>query len=301
MSLGNVRKFNYDFASRPVPGGQWSTGGEERFAPAPPVPPVCDDAQFPKQVVDPVKGVTTERVNCPTRADAYRIVAETIKSAVSMLDITIRELTEARKAACRGETLEHRHLQPVTVCWLKYHLGVCVDDPAVWTGGTFKNKTVAEVIRRLVRPRDLLANNEITYVCRDCDSPNTVAGVQARRPVHPHDPVDTWVCIPGSPNRTVTLCAPFWDPTFAPHRAETLIHEASHLTHCDAGPGSPDSGVAASIGFAACVGQFVAVTNGMKLDPFHRIGSGGAQICGLTNACGPIPQQIFKGDCPGVK
>ena len=138
----------------------------ENFA-APVSAPACDNRDFPVLRVRTPKPVTRDRVHCDA-PEHFSQVAQAVRNAVQMLDSTIAEFVTAREAACRGEVLEERHLQPVTVCWLKYKLGVCIDDPAVWTAGTMQNGSVAEVIRRLMRPRDLLANNEITYMQPGC-------------------------------------------------------------------------------------------------------------------------------------
>ena len=204
---------------------------------APDAQGACDNRNLPAQKVVR-KDLSLQRLQCPTRAEAFNILKGVITNAVEWMDNTISELVYAREAACRGEVLEARHLKPVTACWLKYKLGVCIDDPSVWTKGTFENKTVAEVIRRLVRPRDLLANNEITYVCDPA--------CQGNAWTHPRFE-ETGKCIPGTPDRVINLCPDFWKTGHAPYREQTIIHEAVHLTHCAGGP--EDLGVKASIGF----------------------------------------------------
>jgi hypothetical protein len=110
---------------------------------------------------------------------------------------------------------------------------------------------VAEVIRRLMRPRDELATNQITYVClRQCKK-GGVARVTVR------DEAGKW------------------------YREQSIIHEAVHLTHCAGG--IEDRRIAVTIGSPTCVAQFVAAANGMKLDP-----SAGFP-CGTTGRCGAVP------------
>lgn len=219
------------------------------------------------------KGLTRSKVECPTREDAVRILSGVVKRAVQMLDNTIGELKSAREAACRGEPLGWPNLGDVTACWLKYRLGVCIDDLSAWTKGPFESRTVAEVIRRLVGPRNLLASNGITYVCEaTCSSPSTYAWVRV---------TEAGVCL-RRPPRIIHLCPRFWNLEHAPYRELVIIHEAVHLTHCAA---TEDEGRRASIGSPECLAQFVAATNGKKLNP-DLIGR-----CGLTNKCGPVPKE----------
>lgn len=279
-----------------VSGGDTSPYGESEdseyrdpeFEAEGPVGVACDNERLPTPNVAR-KDVSRGQTNCSTAE--FNILREVVKNAVEWLDHTITELTNARKAACRGEILEARHLQPVTACWLKYKLGVCIDDPSVWTKGTFENKTVAEVIRRLVRPRDLLANNEITYICDETCTGNAWTHVRDD---------NTGQCLPGTPDRIIHLCPPFWDARHDGFREQTIIHEAVHLTHCACG--AEDLGVKATIGSTECLAQFVAATNGRKLDtdhtprPYSTI-HGAVQICGFTNRCAAIPNSVFRGNC----
>jgi peptidoglycan hydrolase-like protein with peptidoglycan-binding domain len=226
------------------------------------------------------------RVQCPTRANAQRMLVPIIKKAVAMLDHTIAELTHARESACRGEPLGYPNLREVTACWLKYKLGVCIDDPAAWTAGTFSSRSVAEVIRRLVRPRDLLASNEIVYICEPtCKKPTTIAWTHVAH----KDKDGKWHCIPGTPDRKIHLCPPFWTGAQAPFRALTIIHEAVHLTHC--APGDEDEQTGVSIGSPECLAQFVAATNLQDLDPEF------VTNCGFTNRCGTVPRQQIPRNC----
>ena len=255
------------------------------IAPSPAYTPRnCDNGRFPSpSVVN--RALTSARVQCPTRADAQRILGPVIKKAVEMLDHTIEELTRARESACRGEPLGYPNLREVTACWLKYKLGVCIDNQAAWTGGPFSSRSVAEVIRRLIRPRDLLASNEIVYVCDpSCQKASTIAWTHVAN----KDKDRKWHCIPGAPDRVIHLCPPFWTDAQAPFREQTLIHETVHLTHCAA---AEDNGTRVSIGSPECLAQFVAATNLQELDP-DFVGR-----CGFINRCGPIPPQQFGRNC----
>jgi Lysine-specific metallo-endopeptidase len=231
--------------------------------------------EIPKKYeLDSRKALTRGHVICPTRADAVRILSSVVKSAVTMIDNTISELNRAREAACRGESLGWPNLSDVAACWLKYRLGVCIDDLSAWTKGPFESRTVAEVIRRLARPRNLLARNGITYVCEEsCKSPSTYAWVRA---------TDAAGACLRTPERIIHLCPPFWNSDHTPYREETIIHEAVHLTHCAA---AEDEGRRVSIGSPECLAQFVAATNGQKLGP-EFVGR-----CGLTKRCGAIPNE----------
>jgi hypothetical protein len=253
-------------------------------APLPTAPPPaytprnCDNNKFPSPSTIN-RALTSGNVKCPTRANAQRLLAPIIKNAVAMLDNTIAELTHARESACRGEPLGWPNMSDTTACWLKYKLGVCIDDPATWTAGTFQSRSVAEVLRRLIRPRNLLAGNEIQYVCL----PNCPAGVIARSPVLD----DNGRCIPGTPPTEIRLCPLFWTDQQTPFRELTLIHEAVHLTHC----GDEDDTVGVSIGSPECLAQFVAATNRKPVNPLL------VRRCGFTNRCGAIPKHLFSQNC----
>jgi LAS superfamily LD-carboxypeptidase LdcB len=253
----------------------------------PPVytPRNCDNDKLPSPS-GVHRGLTSHSVQCPTRANAQSILAPIIRNAVAMLDHTIAELIHARDAACRGEPLGYPNLREVTACWLKYKLGVCIDDPAAWTAGTFSSRSIAEVIRRLVRLRDLLASNEIVYVCEPtCDSDTTFAFTIPRE-IRPDNVVR---CIPGTPDRRIHLCPAFWNGAHAPYREQTIIHEAVHLTHCAGGEEDTRRGV--SIGSPECLAQFVLATNLKNLDPLF------VDRCGFTNRCGTVPKQHFARNC----
>jgi hypothetical protein len=237
-------------------------------------PPQCEAIPEKYKLRDP-KVLTGGFVNCPTRADAFQILRTTIKRAVEMLDNTIGELVRAREAACRGEPLGWPVLGDVTACWLKYRLGVCIDDRSVWIKGAFRKSeteppSVAEIIRRLAVPRNLLATNQITYVCEAACGAGTNAFVVVR------DAAGN--CIP-TPDRVIHLCPPFFGAAHARFREQTIIHEAVHLTHC-----APHGAVerAIGIGWPECLAQFVVATNGKALDP------GQSKRCGFTKRCGEV-------------
>src|SRR5262249_55664145 len=189
--------------------------GEPPVAPAtePKQPPACEAIPEKYKLRD-TKGLTGGFVNCPTRADAFQILRTTVKRAVQMLDNTIGELVRAREAACRGEPLGWPALGDLTACWLKYRLGVCIDDLSVWTRGAFRKSeteppSMAEVIRRLVVPRNLLATNQITYVCGGACGPHDNAFVNI--------PAD---CLHQTPDRVIHLCPPFWTDAHTPFREQ---------------------------------------------------------------------------------
>jgi hypothetical protein len=241
-------------------------------------PPQCETIPEKYELRDSKDKLTSGRVSCPTRADALRILSTTIARAVEMFDNTIGQLVRAREAACRGEPLGSSALGDLTACWLKYRLGICIDDLSAWTKGAFrKSQTeptpVAEIIRRLVVPRNLLATNQIRYICDpSCDN-----GVNA------------WVTVLNAanecirtPDRVIHLCPPFWSDGHAPFREQTIIHEAVHLTHC-----APHVTTerATGIGWPECLAQFVVATNGKSLDPDQTI------RCGFTNRCGAVSEE----------
>jgi V8-like Glu-specific endopeptidase len=240
----------------------------------------CNDAGLP-QPKPGVSGVSAAKVQCPTHTDAHTILNSAVTNAVHMLDNTIAELTNARRGACQGKPLGWPLLNDITACWLQYKLGVCIEDRALWIAGTFESGSVAEVIRRLVRPRDLLAGNEILYVCKsECKREDVVAWSPA---------VDKdGKCIAGTPKRTINLCPPFWSTMQASFREQWIIHEAAHLTHCDE-HGDPPFGV--SIGEPYCLAEFVVATNGKPVNP------GITKNCGYTPRCGPIPQDAIRRHC----
>lgn len=243
----------------------------------------CNDAGLP-QLRSGLSGVSKAKVRCPTDVDAQKTLNSVVGNAVHMLDNTIAELTNARKGACQGKPLGWPLLNDITACWLQYRLGVCIEDRASWTAGTFESGSVAEVIRRLVKPRDLLASNEILYVCiAECKSDDVVASAPARD--------KDGKCIPGTPKRTIKLCTPFWSISNAHFREQWIIHEAAHLTHCDEHR-DPPFGV--SIGEPYCLAEFVLATNGRPVHP------GITKNCGFTPRCGAIPPDVMHRHCGEV-
>jgi hypothetical protein len=253
-----------------------------------PTPRVCDNRSIPQRGT--IQELTAGRVACtPQNAfgvtDSFRVIKTAVARAVEMLDNTIGELVDARNAVCAGATPAWPLLGDITLEWLTDRLGVCIDDIRVWTAGTFVNGSVAEVIRRLVRVRNLIASNVIRYVCGGrCVPADPTSGCV---------PGDwAFVCLPqpcppGAVPTIVHLCRNFWQPgvradgkrvdlaTHAEFQAQTIIHEASHLYHCTSdAPGS-------TIGVAECLAQFVAATNGSPLDPIFRT------RCAVTNRCAP--------------
>ena len=185
-----------------------------------------------------------------------------------MLNNTITEVVNGRNAVCQGSA-PGTALRPLTLEWLN-RLGVCVNDIRVWTAGTFVNRSVAEVIRRLVRARNLIASNSLRYICGGefCDSETWAY-------VFPYD--NKGDCLPGTPPLVVHLCTRFWEPGVDPDtgiripddvhaefQAQVIIHEASHLTHCTV------DRTGYTIGVAECLRQFVAATNGGPMDADFR-------------------------------
>jgi hypothetical protein len=213
--------------------------------------------------------------NCPASANAARVLAPLVRNAVRMLDNTIGQLVRARNAACSGKPLGRPNLSDLTACWLKHRLGVCIDDPAAWIKGAFRQSQaeptpVAEIIRRLVAPRNLLATNQITYRCEATCTTGFNAWVRST--------TDDGQCI-RTPDRVIHLCPPFWTAAQAPFREQTIIHEAVHLTHC-----APHGNIrrATGIGWPECLAQFVLATNGKAIDPNQNL------RCGFTSRCGAV-------------
>jgi hypothetical protein len=220
--------------------------------------------------LDPVKPIelTPGRILCPARADAFRRLKPVIANVVEMLDVTIGELVRAREAACRGDVMVGP--SDVARCWLQYRLGICIGNKSARTQTSDKPGTVAEVIRRLVRPRNLFAGNRITYLCDNKCSQGTNAWVHV---------ADDGVCLQ-NPLERINLCTPFWSPAHARFREQTIIHEGVHLTHCASG--EEDTGMRVSIGSPECLAQFVVAARGGQLDPAFVC------RCGFTNKCGPV-------------
>jgi hypothetical protein len=256
-------------------------------SPPPPRPRVCDNRSIPAR--GPITPFTPNRVSCPTVvfgvADPIGVVREAIARALEMLDNTIGELVDARSRVCQGEMPAWPLLGDITLCWLRNGLSVNIDDIRVWEAGTFVNRSVAEVIRRLVRVRNLIASNVIRYVCGGrCNPANPASGCV---------PGDwAFVCLPhpcpaGAVPTIVHLCRNFWVAAagvdaklHAEFQAQTIIHEASHLYHCTS------DARGSTIGVAECLAQFVAATNGSPLDPNFAGRCVGAARCVPAGAAG---------------
>ncbi len=246
---------------------------------------VCSDRGIPGRIPIPAKVPTIGKVKC-TKAqafgetDPFNVISRAVKRALEMLDNTISELVNARKAVCGGATPAWPLLGDITLDWLRNRLGVCIDDIRVWTSDTFTNRSIAEVIRRLVRVRNLIGSNGLRYSCSspDCD-PGDWAFVRVLD--------GAGKCLPRTPLMLIRLCRGFWEPAIvdrqtgarvppkvhAEFQAQTIIHEASHLTHCN----HKHSG--STIAVPECLAQFVAATNNSPLDPTF------ITSCATTNRC----------------
>jgi hypothetical protein len=256
---------------------KWSLGEPQ------PRPRACDNRGIPERTA--VRALTARRVACTQHnafgvTDPVGVISRAVARALEMLDNTIGELLKARNAVCGGATPAWPLLGDITLDWLRNRLGVCIDEIRVWTAGAFVNRSAAEVIRRLVRVRNLLGSNSLRYSCSSplCQ-PNFWAFVRAR------DAAGN--CLPGTPQMLIRLCRAFWVPgvrddgtrvdpkDHAEFQAQVIIHEASHLTHCAKDPAG------STIGVAECLRQFVAATNG---SPLYR---GFETRCPVTNRCAP--------------
>jgi len=233
----------------------------------------CNNRGLP--TIGPITTLTPNRVTCTNQATVFgvhnprAVVTAAVARALEMIDNTIEELVNARQHVCAGEPPAWPLLGDVTADWLRNRLGICIDDIGKWTAGTLVNGSVAEVIRRLVRVRNLIASNVIRYVCRD-------AGCSK----------GDWafVFIDPTCKRTaatvIHLCRAFWiartgvtAKDHAEFQAQTILHEASHLFHCTT------DARGSSIGVAECLAQFVAATNGGPIDPKF------AARCATTRRC----------------
>jgi len=259
------------------------------LAPTPPPPRVCNNRSIPTR--GPIRPFTPNRLSCASVvfgvADPIGVMRAAVGRALQMLDNTIGELVNARSRVCQGETPAWPLLGDITLCWLRNGLSVNIDDIRVWTAGTFVNRSVAEVIRRLVRIRNLIASNGMRYVCGGrCDPANPASGCD----------VDTWafVCLPdpcpaGTVPAIVHLCRNFWVAAagvdakdHAEFQAQTIIHEASHLYYC-----ITNDFRGRTIGVAECVAQFVAAANDSPLDPNFSGRCVGSARCVPAGAAGP--------------
>ena len=246
----------------------------------------CDDRGIP--VREPRRAIG--KVACSESSahgvvNPINVLKKARERALDMLDNTLDELANARRAVCAGAAPAWPLLGDITICWLKNGLGVNTDDIRVWTAGTFEPiRSVAEVIRRLVRVRNLLGSSGLRY---SCTSPRCETGEWAF--VTARD-ATTGNCLPGTPLMLIRLCEAFWVPALlrnekppngkrvpkevhAEFQAQTLIHEASHLTHCN------DKEQGRTIAVPECLAQFVAATNGSPLDS-HFV-----DRCVGTNRC----------------
>ncbi len=244
-------------------------------------PRTCNNRRIPPR--DTIRPFTSNKVfgQCVKRGvfgvtNPADVISRAVARALEMLDNTIDELVKARTAVCAGNAPAWPLLGDITADWLKNRLGVCIDDIRVWTAGTFVNRSVAEVIRRLMRVRNLIASNGITYVCH---GPLCTSGDWAYVLIDP-------ACQSNDPP-IIRLCRDFWIPAVradgtpvpsadhAEFQAQTIIHEASHLYHCTS------DARGSTIGVAECLAQFVAATNGSPIDPNF------ATRCAVTTRCAP--------------
>ena len=169
---------------------------------------VCNNRGIPIRTAK--RKLTAERSNCMpgdafTTKDPFDVLSTAIARALEMLDNTIGELVNGRNAVCAGATPAWPLFGDITLEWLRDRLGVCVDDIRVWTAGTFVNRSVAEVIRRLVRVRNLIGSNGLRY---SCNSPGCEPGFWAF--VIVQDAAGK--CLPGTPQMLIRLCRNFWVP-----------------------------------------------------------------------------------------
>src|SRR5262245_32752765 len=203
-----------------VPAGELEGGAEleeeledeaaelELLSPEGPIARKCDGRGIPvKEPRRAIGKVACTQSSAHGVADPISVLKKARERALDMLDNTIDELANARKAVCAGATPAWPLLGDITICWLKNGLGVNTDDIRVWTAGTFEPiRSVAEVIRRLVRVRNLLAGSGLRY---SCTSPSCTSGEWAF--VRARDPI-TGNCLPGTPLMLIRLCEAFWRP-----------------------------------------------------------------------------------------
>src|SRR5262249_27288056 len=193
----------------------------------------CDNRSIP--AIETIRPFTVNKVfgTCAKRGvfgvtDPGAVISAAVARAIKMLDNTIGELTHARNGVCAGQPPAWPLLGDITADWLKNRLGVCIDDIRVWTAGSFVNRSVAEVIRRLTRVRNLIASNGVQYVC---NGPLCAQGDWAYVLIDP-------TC-QQTPASLIRLCHNFWVAAtgvsagdHAEFQATTIINEASHLSHC---------------------------------------------------------------------
>src|SRR5262245_11537228 len=136
--------------------GQLHTYGEPQ-----PAPPACNNQSIPPtQPLIVQRPLTAQKVlacrpsNAFNVANPFDVLAQAVARAVAMLDHTIDRLVTARAAVCQGTPPTPALLDDASWTFMRRRLDVCVDDPQVWRAGTFTNRSVAEIIRRLARVRD---------------------------------------------------------------------------------------------------------------------------------------------------
>jgi hypothetical protein len=258
--------------------------------------PACSNAGIPTVQPVPPKAFTQDHNWCNKLyrvGDPGAIVAKAVKRAQEMLDRSIEELSRLRAKVCNGEMQDWvQNIVQFTELgdWLMNRLGVCANDIRAWTAPSIRKSpaegpTVAEVIRRLIRIRNMIANNEIFYACdlNNCSSEDTWAFVNV---IH-HFEGNVLVCDEQTPKEIIHLCRAFWYPKLRADgkpvdgwiqdefRAQTIIHEASHLYHCTGDLSGSSTGV------AECVAQLVAIMNNSPIDPDYR------NRCRVSSQCKP--------------
>ncbi len=233
--------------------------GEVRGA----TPRKCDDRGIPAREPRRAIGkVACSQASAFGVADPLGVLKKARERALDMLDSTIDQLLNARTAVCAGATAAPPLLSPIAFCWLNDGLGVNTDDIRVWTAGTFEPvRSIAEVMRRLVRVRNLLGSSGLRY---SCTSPNCGQGWWAFTTALDN----AGNCLPRISMLLIRLCRPFWiarngvsEATQAEFRAQTLIHEASHITHCNVAERGR------TIAVPERLSESVGATNGSPLDP----------------------------------
>jgi len=145
-----------------------------------------------------------------------------------------------------------------------------------------------------VRVRNLIGSKSLRYTCSSPCGPGVWAFVMVTV-----DPA-TNECVRGkNPEPLIRLCRAFWVPgtrrdgsqvpaeIHAEFQAQTIIHEASHLTHCTVDPRRWGR----TIGVAECLSLFVAATNGSPLD------SDFVGLCKGVKRC--LGVEIFQRDRQG--
>jgi hypothetical protein len=239
----------------------------ELLSPTSPTARQCDSRGIPARVARrPIGKIVCSKASAYGVDDPVGVIKRARERALDMLDTTIDQLLSVRKAVCAGAPPAPPLLSPLAFCWLKDGFSINVDDIRVWTAGTFEPfRSIAEVIRRLVRVRNELGSSGLRY---SCTSPRC-------KPRY-------WAftrCLPRTPLMLIRLCRLFWVPegtdqqTHAEFQAQTLIHETSHLTHCN------DRESGRTIAVPECLTQFVAITNDSPLDPCFVDACAGTDEC----------------------